>query len=247
MSGFDGCNTRRPGRIGLPLIRWTEKEDQFLTDNYHTMELSVLEEHLPGRTGSAIKQQAGVLGLWGVKNVSKPNEWSEEELAVLRDYYPNNGIHVCCDFLPGRSKDSVALKIRRSGLRKRNSVKPSRISPQEWDFVLANVEHLGFIACAEAIADTPDNLRDKCSRRKIDCRAIDLAFNGGAFKEGPFTSDDISYVRKYFPSQGGVRVGLALGREPTKVINFAKSRLNLFSVSPPSRPLYSVFRPVKYV
>ena len=246
MNALTEKKTERPGRIDLPLVRWTAKENQFLTDHYQTMELSALVRCLPGRTGNAIKQQAGVLGLWGVKQVSKSVEWTEEELAVIRDYYPDNGIYICCDFLPGRTRDAIALKIKRSGLSKRNSIKPNRISPAEWSFVLENVARLGFVACAEAIADTPDNLRDKCSRRNIDCRAIDLKFNGGPFQEGSFDQNEIDFISARFSSQGGIRVGLALNREPTKVINFAKKRLGLRFESAPAQPLYSLYRPVTY-
>ena len=131
MTDFNEDKAKRPGRIGLPLIRWSEQENQFLREHYQTTELFILERYLPERTGNAIKQQAGVLGLWGVKNVAKHDPWTEEEMAVLRDYYPDNGIHLCRALLPGRSRYSIALKIRRMGLRKRSTVKPNKISQEE--------------------------------------------------------------------------------------------------------------------
>ncbi|MDY6930063.1 MAG: hypothetical protein SWN10_23695 [Pseudomonadota bacterium] len=240
----------RPGRLGLALNRWSDEENQFLKTHYLSMSLESLEYHLPGRTGNAIKQQAGVLNLWGRKQLEKPPRWSDEEMGVLRDYYPDNGLHVCCAFLPSRGETSISLKVKRMGL-KRRGLKPfpKRLPKGIWEFVLSNVEQLGFVECAERTGDTPDNLRDKCSRRGIDCDAIDLAFNGQDFHEGPFSDDEIAYIRRYFPVEGGVRVGLALGRPPKKVINYAKRRLELSTQSPPRNlreppPAFTVIKEV---
>jgi hypothetical protein len=231
---------RRPWRENLALVRWSDEENLFLKNNYATTSLADLEFFLSHRTGNAIKQQAGVLGLWGVKTLDKYPEWLPHELAILHDYYPDNGIQICCAFLPNRSRNAVALKVKRLGVRKRGSDKPNRIGSQEWNFILQSVANIGFVECAERVADTPDNLRDKCSRRGIDCDAIDRSFNGRDFIEGPYTAPEIAYLKGNFPSQGGVRVGLKLGRSPKKIINYAKRHLGLKTNGPVLVPPFTV-------
>ena len=217
----------RPSRVNLQLIRWSDAENEFLRSKYKTTPLEELEQALPGRTKNAIKQQAGILGLWGGKYLEKLPPWSEQEILVLKMYYPDNGLEICDALLADRSTDSVALKVRRLGLCRKGGPRQNRIPEQVWMFIFENVEHLGFVACAEKVGDTPDNLRDKCARKGFDCYAIDLAFNGGEFRTGSWSQDEIDYITEYFPSEGGVRVAQALGRPPKRVINHAKRKLGL--------------------
>lgn len=130
------------------------------------------------------------------------------------------------------------LKLKRLGIRKRAGNKiPNRASAQEWDFILDNVAALGFIRCAELTLDTPDNLRERCYRKGIDIKAIDKAFNGGPFSERPFSDDEIQYIQDRFTQDGGVRIGLLLGRRPEAIINFAKRRLGMKSKVTPTSPV----------
>jgi hypothetical protein len=224
-------NAIRSNRAGLTLKRWSERENNFLRTYYHAMRMSDMQ-HALRRSMSSIMQQAGVLGLWGSKRLEVPALWSEEEESVLKLYYPDNGLDLCSKFLVDRTPESIAMKVRRLGLKRRNGPRSNQISNQERDFIMANVQTLGFVECAKEIGDTPDNLREKCSRKGIDCKAIDRAFNCGEFKVGEFSDSEISIIKKHFYMEGGVRVAQLLGRSPTPVINFAKRSLKLSTVGP---------------
>jgi hypothetical protein len=234
----------RPGRLELPLIRWSDTEDDFLRRYYQTTTMRELRRKLRHRTKSAIVQRAGVLDLWGNKCLENAIPWSDEERAVLSMYYPDNGIDLCKAFLPDRSRNSAQIMVKRMGLLRKRGPRSNQISAQEWAFVMDNVERLGFVVCAEKIGDTPDNLRDKCSRKGIDCDAVDLVFNGKDFRVGDFSEDEIEYITRHFPHQGGVRVALALGRAPKTLINYAKRRLGLKTQPPTLFPNFSVTNPV---
>lgn len=239
----------RPGRLAQVLKRWSEPENQYLIEHYQTTPMEELRRFLEGRSKSAIVQQAGVLGLWGVKRVEAPERWTQEEKDVLTMYYPDNGLEVCAVLLRDRSCDAVALKVRRMGLKRRGGPNSNRITEPEWTFILANVQEMGFVAMAQMHGDTPDNLRDKCSRKGVDCDAIDSAFNDGDFVTGPFADDEIVYIKKHFWEEGGVRVAQVLRRSPKKVINFAKRRLKLSTKGPGGRlegraPDFSLLLPV---
>ncbi|WP_166256287.1 hypothetical protein [Marinobacter salicampi] len=239
----------RPGRLARALKRWSDQENQYLKEHYHTTPMEELCYLLEGRSKSAIVQQAGVLGLWGAKRVEAPERWTQEEKDVLKTYYPDNGLEVCALLLLDRSFNAIALKVRRLGLKRRGGPKTNRITKSEWAYILSNVPSMGFVAVAQMHGDTPDNLRDKCSRKGVDCDAIDLAFNDGEFVVGPFTEDEVSYIEKHFWEEGGVRVAKVLRRSPKKVINFAKRRLNLTTKGPGGRleglaPDFSLLLPV---
>ncbi|WP_300500639.1 hypothetical protein [Marinobacter sp.] len=241
--------TSRPGRLAQVLKRWSEPENQYLMAHYQTTPMEELRRVLEGRSKSAIVQQAGVLGLWGNKRVEAPERWTQEEKDVLTMYYPDNGLEVCARLLLDRSFEAIALKVRRLGLKRRGGPRSNRITKSEWAFILSNIHEMGFVAVAQMHGDTPDNLRDKCSRKGVDCDAIDLAFNGGEFIGGPYTEDEISYIEKRFWEDGGVRVAQVLRRSPKKVINFAKRRLKLSTKGPGGRlegraPDFSLLLPV---
>lgn len=235
---------KRPGRLNLALIRWDDFEDEFLRRHYQTMTMRQLRLELPKRTKSAIVQRAGVLGLWGNKHLEKGAPWSEHELAVLTMYYPDNGVDLCNALIPERTENAIQVKVKRMKLRRKGGPRSNRISAQEWSFVMNNVEQLGFVECAREIGDTPDNLRDKCSRKGINCDAIDLAMNGKEFRVGPYSDRENEYIHRFFPSQGGVRVALELGRAPKTVINYAKRHLGLKTQAPIQAPDFSVIAPI---
>lgn len=243
-NGLSSKSVARPARIGLPLIRWSSEEDRFLRDTYTAWPLSELELGLPGRTANAIKQRAGLLGLWGVKNLSRVRWWNDEELDVLYDYYPDNGLKLCCDFLPLRTKEQVNLKVKRLGIRRRGSPKPYRFSGENTRFIIENVSELGYVEIARLLGDTPDNVREKSCRNGVDCLAIDRKFNGGDFKEGDYSGEEVAYITERYPLVGGVCVALELGREPPKVISFASQTLDLWFNFVPKPIQYSVVSPV---
>lgn len=168
--------------------------------------------------------------------------WSTDELEILYQYYPDNGYDVCLAFMPARDANSIKLKAKRLKIKCKNT-RPNKLSEQELNFITSNVARMGFVACADALHDTPDSLRVKCSKMGIDCAAIDLHFSGGLYKEGDFSNNEVSYIRDHYGAQGGIRVAQQLGRNPSTVINFASRNLKLSTQRPDYHPKYSVVNP----
>lgn len=82
-------------------IPWTEAEENIIRQEYaQGTSMSKIMELLPGRTRNAIVFRAEKM------EIIHPVIWSEEELRVLKQYYPAMGTHVV-EMLPGRTRAAV--------------------------------------------------------------------------------------------------------------------------------------------
>ncbi|EBB7908372.1 hypothetical protein CKR46_16700 [Salmonella enterica] len=80
---------------------WTEAEEDIIRQEYAKgTRMSRIMELLPGRTRNAIVFRAEKM------EIINPVIWSEEELRVLKQYYPAMGTHVA-EMLPGRTRAAV--------------------------------------------------------------------------------------------------------------------------------------------
>lgn len=84
-------------------VAWSEKEDQFLKDNYNTKGVDVCVKEL-GRTRVSCQKRARRLGL-----VKPKADWTEAEDNILREYYPTMGRRVASK-LPGRSERACTAR-----------------------------------------------------------------------------------------------------------------------------------------
>lgn len=91
--------------------RWTEREYEFLRDNYARMSDGELAKRL-SRSKASIIRTAKILGL---RRPAK--QWSEEELQYVRDNYLYMDYSEIAAKL-GRTRESVQRKISKMGLRK---------------------------------------------------------------------------------------------------------------------------------
>ncbi len=93
--------------------RWSSDELEYLKKNYRDKSLTELHDGLKGRhSKSSINSMAYTLKISKGRNV---NPWTEEEDAIIRDFYPDEGIKTA-DRLPGRTSAAVKARARLLGI-----------------------------------------------------------------------------------------------------------------------------------
>lgn len=96
-----GCRIHR--------VPWTEDEDNILQE-YYPKEGGLVCHRLPGRTRNACKNRAQYIRLQPYEE-HKLSRWTEEEEAILKEYYPTEreAVHLR---LPGRTASACQLVKR---------------------------------------------------------------------------------------------------------------------------------------
>lgn len=91
--------------------RWTDDENKILIQHYRTIGTKVAEM-LPGRSKSACRHQAELLGL--TDKTPPSARWTEKEDAILRLYYPSMGsrVYVLLRNRTSKSCQSRAKKLK---------------------------------------------------------------------------------------------------------------------------------------
>jgi len=124
--------------------RWTEGEKEIVRKHYQKFGAKRLSEtFLPNRSPEAIRHIAWRLGLTG----KICRAWSDEELRVLKEYYPKIGLKIM-KFLD-RSRGVIKNKARELGLSKeRQKVKfyiNQNLSESEWAYIAGILDGEGTI------------------------------------------------------------------------------------------------------
>ncbi len=91
---------------------WTSEEDTIMRSLWPTHKHAQLAEHLPGRTASAVKGRAFVLGLMKTAQV-----WTPSQDAYLQAYYPTTENTVLAAHL-NLSINAVKTRANRIGCKK---------------------------------------------------------------------------------------------------------------------------------
>lgn len=92
-------------------LKWTQAEDNLIKTNYP---LQGPDLELSGRTRVAIKNRAQQLGVYFRTDYSK---WSEEELCILKEFYPIIGLKVKSK-LQNRTIKNIQVTAHRLGIKK---------------------------------------------------------------------------------------------------------------------------------
>lgn len=102
----DKQKPRRP----LTKPRWSKEEDDIIRQYYAT-EGSAVYKRMSGRTKAACILRAKNIGIVCNKEVryQRENTWTEEELAILQEYYPIEGRNVS-ERLPNRTASQCSAK-----------------------------------------------------------------------------------------------------------------------------------------
>lgn len=101
---------------------WTLKEIEIVKEYFPKEGVVGVEKRLPNRTRAAIYSEASHLGVSHNKRTkqSSNSAWSEEEDNIIKEHYCQDGLNICCELLPGRSKQAIIVRANRHlGIRKR--------------------------------------------------------------------------------------------------------------------------------
>lgn len=107
---------------------WTEEEDEALRSTYPEGGIAASREALPGRSDMAIRYRASTFGLKCGRQLAGRNTWSDEEVAILREFYPQTGIDVMAK-LPGRTE--AAIRKHAFDLKIKMLPKPKKAKPEK--------------------------------------------------------------------------------------------------------------------
>lgn len=102
---------------------WTEDEDNIIRSRYNKEDISLLLNKLLGHSVKSIRKRAKFLG---VDNNKKIINWSDEDIKILKDYYPIEGTAVVYR-LKNHSLNSIKAVV------KILSIKLERIN-EPWEF-----------------------------------------------------------------------------------------------------------------
>ena len=94
--------------------QWTKEEDEILVNNYTRLGPTDCAALLEGRTVIAIKNRAQSLGLIFRKEMFG---WTDEEMDILRKYYPIEGKRVAAR-LPNRTISTIQVTAHRAGIKR---------------------------------------------------------------------------------------------------------------------------------
>lgn len=204
---------RRAGLMNLVSpTRWTPAEDELLRSHYPDMGKRAAKFFLGKRSETACIRRAAALGLTFHDN---RREWSDDELTVLDEYYPQIGKKVT-ELLSGRTVTACQKKAAQRGL----SYRPQNInrskggyswSPEELEILRKNYPQMR----AEIYTLLPN-------RTKMACMKI-AASLGLEPTNKNWSIEEDSILRKNYTEMGsGVSV-LLTGRSPSACHSRAKT------------------------
>ncbi len=94
---------------------YTDEEHAFVEEHYMDMSDVEIGEHI-GRSRWSVKTHRHINGLY--KYHHSEVDWTEEELDMIREKYPNTSNKEILELLPGRSLDSLYKKAHQLGVKK---------------------------------------------------------------------------------------------------------------------------------
>lgn len=167
--------------------KWSEKDDAILCENYPAMGSHVVTL-LPNRTAKSCVKRARQLGLSSVsKGRKKEPDWTDEELAILREKYNQLGDDIV-SVLPLHSAASCARKVHELNREVRN---PNRWTRSEDALIRESFPSLG----SEVFVKLSGRSRKECQQRaiKLGCKYSPSA---------PWTEDETSIVADMYKQYG---------------------------------------------
>lgn len=96
--------------ISTPQYHWSDKEKQYVIDNYATMQVSDIAKKL-NRTPDAVITQANILG------VNKYKPWTTADNRMVAEFYPRYGSKHVAKKL-NRPRGAVRAQATRLGIRR---------------------------------------------------------------------------------------------------------------------------------
>lgn len=174
---------------------WSIIEENILKENYERYtNKEISEKFLPNRSPDSIMNKARAMGL------KKPtNEWSDEEIEILKKNYPTSDIKTLRKLLPGRSEKTIYTIAMRLNLRK-----ASLWNEKEIEFVKENYEILGARGCLRKMKD---EIHNEWQTKRL-AKELKLSFKGNRTK--PWTVEDDKYLKELWDTNAPNKYELAI-------------------------------------
>ena len=90
--------------------KWTEEKDNYIRENLNKISLHKMEKHL-GVYYTALMDRINELGLTYIKD-----DWTEEEVNILKTKGPNYPLNDLAELIPTRTKSAIASKAYDMGI-----------------------------------------------------------------------------------------------------------------------------------
>ena len=110
---------RKAEKLGLTRTlsnAWTEKELNLLREHYPSSDWDTILSTLPSRSKDSIRVKAIEQSIQRLTPSPKPNDWSESEIALLKEHYPVSHWDIVCSVLPNRTPKGIHAKAQKLGL-----------------------------------------------------------------------------------------------------------------------------------
>lgn len=149
-------------------FHWTQEDVQYLIENFNNMSLNELTEYYNGRhTKKAISTKAIKL------NLTQPQEWTQDELDTLKQYYSNVPIDDMLIKIPRRSKNAIILKAVQLGIKSYHYLN-EKYTDDEVDFIINSFGKLTDEEIANVLRKSKHGIADQ--RRKYNLLYCDKEY-----------------------------------------------------------------------
>ncbi|MEQ4973947.1 hypothetical protein ABN097_06560 [Enterobacter cloacae] len=150
------------------MLPWTEDEVAILRTHYAGgAGIHRVSELLPGRNPRSICAHARKLGIQSGRHLARA--WSEEELVILKQYYPALGVRVA-EKLPGRTQNATKLMANSIGIHysggKEHGAHQRIWTDEEWRLLL----RYAHLSPSELMKFFPGRTRESISHAKARMR-----------------------------------------------------------------------------
>ena len=176
----------------MQIIKWTEKEDVYLKENYGTMTAKEIGEYL-GRTTSAVR--ARVIKL----NLKSSKHWTKEQEEYLTNNLYTLGIHEVAKNI-GKSVNAIRDKATNMGLREPVEIKSW--TDDEDVFLRENYIALGVQECADRLKRSYHTVQNRANK-VLDIRN---------YANRKWTEEEMDFLREHYPKKLGHWCAEKLGR-----------------------------------
>ena len=173
-------------RASIKEAKWSEGELKILKENYPSMGGNV-QELLPGRTETACRTMAKKLELTRThRKPSMGKRWTDEELEILKEIYPEAGTAGVQKLLPHRSVAACETMANKIGV----STRPAKWSAGEIEILKNNYHKLG------------KNVAELLPGRTVVSCQVRAAIMGFSIEGHYWSAEEDEILRTYYPREG---------------------------------------------
>ena len=186
---------------------WEEWEDNIIREYYPKERVSGCIHRLPGRSYGSISNRAALLKVNNKRDIS--SYWTEEDITILKKYYPSEGANVKLRLSGKRSASAIGCKARSLGL---------EYEGDKW-----TEEDITILKKYYPSEGANVKLRLSIQRSShwigVKARSLGLKYEGDKW-----TEEDITILKKYYPSEGkNVQSRLSIQRSSQCIGDKARS------------------------